>query len=329
MNGIVRYRRHVLFVVCLALAFSGGFATSRIFPEVDDRIAIREYDERYAFIRPLLICQLNEGNETDEFGRLEKKIEGILNAAKADGKLSSASVYFRNLDSGEWMGVNELDPHAPASLLKVPIMMAYLKESENSPSVLDERYPYEKTSGGSGLSKVPLLVPGHSYSVREIIRGMIIQSDNEAKEILERNANTSVLEETYSILGINDPYGGKDGIYEISAKQYSLFFRVLYNGTYLDRERSNEALELMTESEYEYGLRAGTPSGVKIAHKFGLRIEEESAVQVELSDCGIVYYPSSPYLLCAMTEGKNPYELGSVIEEIAKTTYHEMTVRTK
>lgn len=317
-----RHMRYALYAGCLVLAFAGGFLASIALHGHDGRIAIREYDERYSFIRPLLICQLDEESETRAFGSLKQKIETVLNRAKADGRLASASVYFRDLNSGEWMGFNEDEPHSPASLLKVPIMISYLKESETRPAVLDERYLYEKTSGGSGLSDEPLLVPGRSYSARELVRAMIVQSDNEAKALLEKNANPSVLEETYRALGIADPYGGEDGVYEISAKRYSLFFRVLYNGTYLDRERSNEALELLTETEYEYGIRAGTPSSVKIAHKFGLRLKEEEAsgTAVELSDCGIVYH-SSPYLLCVMTEGGNPYELGDVIKEVAEAAY--------
>ncbi len=315
--------------VVLVAVFSLGFFThSFISKDVDD-VSVREYDERYQFIRPLLICQVNEDTETSELISLKGSIEGILDKERAAGHVANASVYFRDLDSGEWTGVRELETHAPASLLKVPIMMAYFRQSRTAPSILDTRYTYASDGPGNSLVKVPLLVEGRSYSVRDLIRGMIIQSDNGAKTILENTVDKDALLETYRALGIVDPYSGTKDVYEISAKQYSLFFRVLYNGTFLGRERSNEALKILSESEYDLAIRAGTPKDVTVANKFGLRIkdEESGGQDIELSDCGIVYHAVSPYLLCVMTEGDNPYELGDVIKQIAEVAYQAVDVK--
>lgn len=41
----------------------------------------------------------------------------------------------------------------------------------------------------------------------------------------------------------------------------------------------------------------------------------------ELHDCGIIYYPERPYLLCVMTEGNDLNELAGVIQNISKTVY--------
>ena len=57
--------------------------------------------------------------------------------------------------------------------------------------------------------------------------------------------------------------------YFISAKNYSLFFRVLYNATYLSREMSEKALGLLSKTVFRDGLTAKLPSSVVVSHKFG------------------------------------------------------------
>lgn len=67
------------------------------------------------------------------------------------------------------------------------------------------------------------------------------------------------------------------------------------------------------------------PASVKVAHKFGERLLEDSTRQ--LHDCGIVYYPENPYLICIMTHG-NVYEnLEKTIQDISKMVYKEVDSR--
>ncbi|HYD93345.1 MAG TPA: serine hydrolase [Candidatus Paceibacterota bacterium] len=293
----------------------------------ENDIAIREYDERYPYIRPLLICQINEGNETRAYGELEAEIENVIETGKSEGRITAGSVYFRDLTSGKWTGVNELEPYAPASLLKVPIMISYFKEAEHTPGVLATRYPYATTREvvENSLVDTPLLRSGNSYTVNDLIRGMIIQSDNQAKNVLEEHADPVILKETYNVLGIQNPYDDDTEPYAISTKTYGLFFRVLYNGTYLSREMSNRAAELLTAVEFDRGLRAGTPSNIQIAHKYGIHSQsQDGALHIELSDCGIVYYPGAPYLLCVMMEGRDPDALAGLIKRVAEVTYRSV-----
>lgn len=221
------------------------------------------------------------------------------------------------------MGVNEDAGYAPASLLKVPIMISYFRHAQDDSSVLTREYRYEFTDEQNDLVTKPLLVSGRTYSALDLIRGMIIQSDNDAKSILEKHADQPTLKTTYGALGINDPYLEDRDTYKLTVKQYGLFFRVLYNGTYLSREMSNNALAMLAESEFNLGLRAGIPEGVEIAHKYGVNgfTREDGTHGVDLSDCGVVYEPTSPYLVCIMTHGDNAYVLADVIKDIAEVLH--------
>lgn len=294
-----------------------------------DVIAIREQDARYPYISRLLLCESNDEKASPAYESMKRAFQDVLAANKAQRRISFGAVYFRDLSTGEWTGVNEDTPYSPASLLKVPTMIAYLKESQDTPSVLSKRYLYatDRESVETSLVDTPLLVSGREYTVSELIRGMIVQSDNEAKDILVEHANKEILKDTYQVLGIEDPYASNEE-YQTSVKTFALFFRVLYNGTYLTRELSNAALALLSDVEFDRGLRAGTPSSIEIANKYGIRAETTATgLAIELSDCGIVYYPDAPYLLCVVAEGTDPDTLAGVIRDVAATAYENVRER--
>lgn len=321
-------RLHIIYGLLIAASFGLGIAVDGQM-RVDDEhahFAIREYDTRFPFIRPLLICQMHEDQETDKLKSLEKQIQKMVQSAQQSNRVAVVSVYYRDLNSGRWVGVNELDEFEPASLLKVPLMMAYFKESEDDPSILSTARYYVNSQEPDPLVTKPLLVSNKSYTTLDLIRGMIVQSDNQAMYMLRDSANTSHLKETYNVLEINDPFGSSSEPYQLSAKKYGLFFRVLYNGTFLNREKSDQALELLSQSEFALGLRAGIPANIIVAHKHGVRglTLEDGSHGVEVSDCGIVYNPASPYLLCVMTRGSNAYVLSDVIKNIAETVYRDV-----
>ena len=78
---------------------------------------------------------------------------------------------------------------------------------------------------------------------------------------------------------------------------------------------SEKALGLLQKSEFHKGLVAGVPSGTIVAHKFGER-DGLTIGEKQLHDCGIIYYPGNPYLLCVMTRGDNFDELAGVVFDV-------------
>jgi beta-lactamase class A len=151
---------------------------------------------------------------------------------------------------------------------------------------------------------------------------MVVYSDNEAAYLLQQAADPADLRAVYADLGITPP-NFQNPNDTMSPETYARFFRFLYNGTYLDRASSERALEMMSESTFASGLVAGTPQGITISHKFGERLfaERDDVPTAELHDCGIVYHPTHPYLLCVMTQGWERADLATTIQRIAGATY--------
>ncbi len=315
----------LLLFILIPLAFTAGYISSNLSSKsIQPGYALRANAAGYKFVSPLLACQEDSNSTLVEFKTLKDKILRLTKASTEAGQIIQSSIYFRDPYKGRWFGINEYANYAPASLLKVPLMMAYLKQAETDPSMLKKVFFYKKNlASASPLIETPLLKDNTQYAALELIQAMIIDSDNNAKDLLKNTVNPDILSKTYTELGIESPYNESNRAvpeYHISAKTYALFFRVLYNATFLSRDMSEKALDMLSDTKFAKGIRAGIPPSIHIAHKYGVHVSQEDGEQiVELSDCGIVYNANRPYLLCLMTKGKNPNELAAYITSIAAT----------
>lgn len=311
-----RYITIFLAVLGIAISFSlGFFAKEWFFPSRNFSGELHE--GAFRFINPLLECQ-NSENIT-ELSPFEEILKDALNEAEHREEITSASVYFRDLNNGPWLGIEEDAEFSPASLLKVPVMIAYFKEAEENPAILEKKLTFNPSKDANAIqffSPREMLERGKEYSVSDLIARMIVYSDNNAKDLLLLNAE-DFLEKTYRDLGIAVP--GTRGIENfMSVREYARFFRILYNASYLDEYFSNKALELLSRAEFREGLVGGVPSQIGVAHKFGERVIGNTK---QLHDCGIVYHPKRPYLLCVMTRGSDFSSMGNAIRAISEKTF--------
>ncbi|HET9641407.1 MAG TPA: serine hydrolase, partial [Candidatus Paceibacterota bacterium] len=287
-------------------------------------------DARYPFLRPLIGV-----TTTKEYG--EKELaplrDAVGNAARGlpAGAVTRYSYYFRDLTNGMWTGINEMDQYDPASILKIVVAVAVFKQEEATPGFIYRRLTYTQDLAdiNRGFSFAPpiALTVGQSYDVPYLLEQMLSNSDNGAKDLLLANLDQPVVDHVYTDLAIRKPNDDNSAGYTISPLEFSRFLRILYYGTYnLSWENSNQLLKLLNKATFTSGLVAGVPSSVSVAHKYGEHIigAGKQVNGVELSDCGIVYHPTRPYLLCIMTEGKDPLVLGNFIALLSRVTYAEV-----
>jgi len=285
---------------------------------------IEEGGTSYTFVRPLIAYRTPEAVLLGDYVSLKNSVQSIIDSATSSGTASRVSFYFRDLDAARWIGINQNDTYYPASLLKVPAMIAFYKEAEdNGLSVLSQTVVYDP----SVVPKDPFTSPSglvgeREYSIQKLIDSMIVDSDNGATYTLLNHINPDLLHAVYVALGIQDP-GDDSTNYMISSRTYGLFFRILYNATYLSPAYSEKALKLLSKATFVDGLVAGVPEGTVVAHKYGDHVLSSggTVTGVELSDCGIVYYPAHPYLLCVMTAAANTSTASSIIANISRATY--------
>lgn len=314
-----------LAVICVgagvlgALLYSGTTTVGNVekcasqFPLTNQDLGCEEYAEAH-----------------DKMSKLNTEIEAIVSKYVAEKKVLRASVWVRDLTTRQWAAVNHFELYAPASLLKVPLMIAYYKLAELQPNVLTTSFEYVPPEDASSLltatPPIHTLTPGKTYTTQELIDRMIVESDNGAALFLYSKIEPVVYERALLELGVRVPSGADQNMDIITTKHYANIFRVLFNASYLNREYSQKALELLHQAEFK-GMSDLLPESTVVAHKYGERImygASGSIVKRELHDCGIVYKVGAhPFSLCIMTEGTKFDEMISVIQNITLLIHNE------
>lgn len=265
----------------------------------------------------------NTKEQTDLQNNLQKYLQQQIKAQKID----FASVYFRDLNNGPWFGINDAELFSPSSLIKIPLMITYLKLAESDPSLLQKELLNTQAYNPDIQNFPPdvTLVPNQKYTIEELIRRMIVYSDNLAYDLLNHQIDAQTILKVYNDLGVDispansDPDGNI-----ISVKAYGSFFRILYNSSYLNRDMSEKALKLLSLSKFTQGIVAGVAKNITVAHKFGER-QYLATGQKQFHDCGIVYLPHQPYLICIMTRGHNFENLIHTIRDISSQIYTSLS----
>lgn len=313
--------QRILIGVLVFAAGAGTVAAFTLF-EVDEGALCAQ---QFPLTDPGLDCK-EYTMSRDRMTTLSNAINELATTLEADSRLEDVSVWVRDLTTRQWAAYKEDEDYDPASIGKVPLMMAYFKIAELDPTVMEQTVPYEQKSAIAGLipPKTALEV-GKEYSVSQLIEHMILQSDNSSMEILKGHITYEVIYHALQHFGMLVKSGGNELDFA-SAKTVANVFRSLYNASYLDRPTSNQVLELLTKTEYP-GIKAPLPANVKVAHKFGERELERSDgtfAEIQLHDCGIVYKESTPYTLCVMTRGTDLTYQQDVLEKISKLVYDHM-----
>ncbi len=304
--------------------FSGGYYREK---NINNNLnQIRENSGKYKLVNRLLFVD-NSETQFFDFGKMEESLIRYINFKKKNSEANKISVYYRDLNTGKWAGINEKEKYIPSSMLKVPTLIAYLKMAENNPDILRKEVEYDpKDDPGQYYKPSKLLSPG-IYKVHTLLQETILKSENTASKILNDLYMPEILK-VYDNLHIPDPTK-KDGTDNdfISPEEYSSIFRVLYNSSYLRESSSETVLELLTLTEFDRGIVGGVSSGTIIAHKFGEHTKKLNDIVTErqLHDCGIVYYPEHPYFLCVMTSGMNFEKLQKILSEISKIVFEEVS----
>lgn len=318
-------RCNLILALFLSLSlFFLGFWLSKLLesPHLFPIIKEARNPQGYQFINPLLDCDNVNMDTKPNMLNLRKAISEIIEREKANKKVSLISVYYRDLNNGPWFGLNEHELFSPASLIKVPMLIIYYKMTESDQSILKKVIVNTKQKqDDQNILSEKTLAYNQPYTVEDLIYRMIEYSDNNAYELLSDNMDYQKLIDLFGYIGVDISIASKNPSGNIiSVKDYASFYRILFNASYLNKEMSEKALELLSQTTYKDGLVAKLPSEAVVSHKFGERKYLETQ-EVQLHDCGIVYVPNYPYLICIMTRGKDFGYLEKIIQEISYTAY--------
>ena len=226
-------------------------------------------------------------------------------------------VYFEYLPSGSSVGVNDTMELRLASLSKIPAAMAAYKQIENGTIKSDQLLTISKDNLDTKFGDLWKTGAGSVITVKDAVRLSLTHSDNTAYNTLISSISNADIDDIYDSLDI--PREHQNNLPIVSPKNYSSILRTLYLSSYLNKKDSQEILQILTQTLFNDKLPAGVPSGVPVAHKIGV-FEEADTKQSIYNDCGIVYVPKRPYLLCLMFKG-NEAEAQKYMVNVSKIIY--------
>lgn len=233
---------------------------------------------------------------------------------------SDFTFYFEYLPTGSSIGVNEKIEFYSASLLKLPVIMAYYHNREKNNTKEDPMVIIKDEDIQTKFGDLWKKGVGSKIKLSEAVELALIESDNTAARIVGEKVEDS----DYSFI-----YNGLDIIVKVdktntasfTTKAYSSILKSLFFSSLLTKDNSQHILDLLTKTKFNDKLPAGVPSNVPVAHKIG--VYENLAVPV-YSDCGIVYVPKRQYILC-MASRSDEKKSAERMKTVSKIIYDYVT----
>src|SRR5260221_1525529 len=93
-------------------------------------------------INPLLGVNYPDTTIFPDLESLKSNLNSLVQNEINLGKAIRLGVYFRDQITGHSMTINEAEKFAPASLIKIPMMITYFKVAEDHPEILNKQIRY-------------------------------------------------------------------------------------------------------------------------------------------------------------------------------------------
>jgi len=211
-------------------------------------------------------------------------------------------LYIKDVGSGREFKYNDATEFYAASLYKVPIGAAVLKEVEAGKLKLDDTATYLPYDYSSGTGVIGTYSHGIQLKISDILSELLKNSDNTAQNILLRTLSYKNVQETFNEI-VPDKNTSTYYRYNLSTPaEIGYVFEKLYFGNYLNDANKKYLSDLMTNTSFEDRVSAYLKDGLTFSHKIGSWPDS-------WHDCGVVYTDAneSELIVCLMSQ-RAPYE---------------------
>ncbi len=234
-------------------------------------------------------------------------------------------MYFLDLDTGNYLSIGG-DRNVPtASVIKLPILIAFFQDVEAGKIRLDETLTMTRDMvvGGSGyMQDRPV---GSKFSALETATNMIITSDNTATNmIIKRMGGFHAVNQRFRSWGLQHtvvrnwlPDLGATN--RTTARELVQVMAMVEQGKLLSPSARSQAINILRRVQNKRLLPVGLGQGATIAHKTGY-------IRSVLGDAGIVYMPNGKrYLAAVLVENNSiPSTARGYIQEVSRIVYAYM-----
>lgn len=223
-------------------------------------------------------------------------------------------VYVRNLTTGVGAGLNAERRFPAASLAKVPILVEVYKQQRLKRFSWDDQLTIRQDQWADGSGVLQARV-GQSLTIGELVRLMIVESDNIAANVLTDLVGADNIGDTMAALGLKAtrvPDRTRDNVAPTtSAEDLGQLLELIGTGRLVDAPTSEEVVRLLEQKQRQNWLGDGLPWWGKLAHKWG-------DLPNARHDAGIVFTPRNEIVLVVLTEHSNAVAAADLIRAISR-----------
>jgi beta-lactamase class A len=225
-------------------------------------------------------------------------------------------VFVVDLDSGDFFSLNGDQSFAAASMIKVPVLVAFFQDVDAGKIRLDDVLTLQAGDLAGGSGEMQLAGVGTQYSALETATNMIVTSDNTATNMVIRQlGGIAALNQRFQEWGLqhtvlNALLPDLEGTNTLSPKELSSLIARVSEGELVSMKSRDRLLSIMEQTVNDSLLPVGLGEGAAIAHKTG-------DIGSLIGDGGLVDMPNGKrYAISVMV--KRPHNDGRAYELVSQ-----------
>jgi beta-lactamase class A len=253
-----------------------------------------------------------------ELTALTAKIKQL---AAPEPDLSIQTLVF-DADTGVYADVNGRKPIAAASIIKIPLLIAFLQDVDEGKAQLGERLEISKdviVGEAGGLQYEPA---GTKISALETLTEMIVHSDNTATNmIMKKIGGKDAANRRFKSWGltstvIRNPLPDLEGTNTTSPYDLVNLLSMVDKGKLLSPRSRDRLMDIMRRPVTNTLLPQGIAPDARIVHKTG-------DIRSVVGDAGIIDMPSGRrYIMAAIVKRPdNDQRANELIRKVSRATY--------
>ncbi|MBD3883101.1 serine hydrolase [Phormidium tenue FACHB-886] len=214
-------------------------------------------------------------------------------------------MFFLDLETGNYLDLGGDRTFPTASVIKLPILIAFFQDVDAGKIRLDERLTMRSDLVASGSGDLQDRPVGTQLTALETATRMITISDNTATNmILDRMGGIQVLNQRFRSWGLqdtvmNDMLPDLSGTNITTARDLVYLLGLVNQGKLVSSQSQTQAIDILGRTSTRSLLPAGLGAGATIAHKTG-------DIGFAIGDAGIIQMPNGRQYLGAVLL-KRPY----------------------
>lgn len=266
--------------------------------------------------------QILLGRRKVSWAHLERALKNRIRNFKG-----TVGLVIEDLDT-EWEISFNKDTLIPsASLIKVPIMLACFYAAEDGKINLGDEVHIKPSEVVAGSKELGNKASSSVFTVEELLRPMITESDNTAANALIDLLGFDASNEYFKKMGLKntniarkmlDFEKRKEGEENYTtAQDMAYLLEGLYHESILNKDVSRKCMVLLGQQKINDRIPRKLPRGTFVAHKTGLE-------KYVCHDAGIVFTDKGNFLICILTKHSDSFSRSTkkFISDVTLLTYN-------